>query len=287
MSKCSWKMVPMTLLDMKILMDRGAWRAAVHGVTKSQTWLSSWTAAGCVVASFPCSTVLDILASHCFQIASEFYLLLLYFCSFFLKDSFGLEACGILIPKPGIEPAAPALEGKTSREAPKSEFYKLPSACVVDCFLFPHCRRPLKHLFLFPVSALYIFCPLFLHICYSCHFASRVSPLGFSLSSQALTWKLPLHASWPRSNFISSANPFLGGLPSISLQAELSSQSILKRPPLWHLSSRNHNYDLPIFSPYRAMSFPRELGRSKKISLYSTPCWSVIDVQCEQMSQLS
>ena len=24
-------------------MDRGAWRAAVHGVTKSRTWLSNWT----------------------------------------------------------------------------------------------------------------------------------------------------------------------------------------------------------------------------------------------------
>ena len=24
-------------------MDREAWRAAVHGVTKSQTWLSDWT----------------------------------------------------------------------------------------------------------------------------------------------------------------------------------------------------------------------------------------------------
>ena len=25
------------------IMDREAWRAAVHGVTRSQTWLSDWT----------------------------------------------------------------------------------------------------------------------------------------------------------------------------------------------------------------------------------------------------
>ena len=27
----------------QLVMDRGAWRAAVHGVTKSWTWLSDWT----------------------------------------------------------------------------------------------------------------------------------------------------------------------------------------------------------------------------------------------------
>ena len=34
----------MSLSELReLVLDREAWRAAVHGVTKSQTWLSDWT----------------------------------------------------------------------------------------------------------------------------------------------------------------------------------------------------------------------------------------------------
>ena len=43
--------VDMSLSKLReMVMDRGAWRAAVHGVTKSQTHLSNWTTTTCLGA---------------------------------------------------------------------------------------------------------------------------------------------------------------------------------------------------------------------------------------------
>ena len=34
---------------LELVIDRKAWRAAVHGIAKSQTWLSDWTELNCIV----------------------------------------------------------------------------------------------------------------------------------------------------------------------------------------------------------------------------------------------
>ena len=52
----------MSLSELReLVMDREAWRAAIHGVTKSQTWLSDWTELNWCLFRFPCGNVCVVL----------------------------------------------------------------------------------------------------------------------------------------------------------------------------------------------------------------------------------
>jgi len=42
-SGIAWRFFMSLCKFRELVMDREAWSAAIHGVTKSQTWLSNWT----------------------------------------------------------------------------------------------------------------------------------------------------------------------------------------------------------------------------------------------------
>ena len=65
---------------------------------------------------------LDFFMWTIFKVFIEFATILLLFFILF----FGCEACGILAPQPGMEPAPPALEGKVLTTGPPA---KSPASC--------------------------------------------------------------------------------------------------------------------------------------------------------------
>ena len=79
-----------------------------------------------------------------FELFIEFVTILLLF---YVLVFFGSEACGILAPRPGIEPVPPALEGKVLTTGP-------PGKSLV-CILY---SEVLLHLILFILANHYIFC---------------------------------------------------------------------------------------------------------------------------------
>ena len=103
------------------VMDREAWRATIHGVTKSWTWLSDWTELPEITKEGkPLSYPLKLIG---FPILRNVYLCLFVFNFFFF---FGhVWACGILASQPGTELVTPALGAQaqslnhwTTREVP-------------------------------------------------------------------------------------------------------------------------------------------------------------------------
>jgi len=81
----------------ELVMDREAWRAVIHGVTKSRTRLSDW---------------------------SDLILNLPQYCFYFMFWYFGPKTCGILAPRSGIKPTSPALEGEVLIMGPRGKSLK-------------------------------------------------------------------------------------------------------------------------------------------------------------------
>ena len=93
-------------------MDREAWRAVIHGVAKSRTWLSDWTELNWTEPVFPASLVKEIVFSLLYILASfvkdkvsigawiylwAFYFVPLIYISVFVPVPYCLDDCGFVV----------------------------------------------------------------------------------------------------------------------------------------------------------------------------------------------
>ena len=97
----------------ELVMDKEAWRAAVHGVTKSRTWLSNWTELNCAVLSH--LVMSDSLWPHGLQSTR-------LFCpwGFFRQECWSGLPCPAPgdLPNPGIKPRSSTLQAYTLPSEP-------------------------------------------------------------------------------------------------------------------------------------------------------------------------
>ena len=89
----------------EVMMDREAWHAAVHGVTKSWTRLSDWTELNwtekCITDTYTFLLGLIILYVMC----------VFLFCLLVFQSHH--TVCRILVPRAGIKPTSPTVEARS------------------------------------------------------------------------------------------------------------------------------------------------------------------------------